>query len=212
MFDDNVFFEPWIGDNYGKENSEFNAKILVLGDSHYCDSCKDCGDKEKKVGCINFTSRVVMDYLNPDFKATWKRTYSRFINSFYGQSTNYDERMRFFKSICFYNFLQVAAGDNPYEASGGGHNSARHVNALKSVLQELSPAIVIVWGSRTWNIIPNDLGYGKADIISESNFQIKNYQFRDNTITFIGVHHPCCSYDTELHYNLFKKLKISLSK
>ena len=34
---DNVVFIPWVGDYYFKEGYN-NKKILILGESHYCDN------------------------------------------------------------------------------------------------------------------------------------------------------------------------------
>ena len=54
----NVYFQPWIGDNYGSSY----PRILIIGDSHYCgdENCKFCGVRGNKPieefgACSNFT-------------------------------------------------------------------------------------------------------------------------------------------------------------
>ena len=78
-----IFFNPWIGERYGTEKSFFSKKILIIGDSHYCeDHCGNCGNAENKTKCSSFTTNVVLDYLNNTNSATWHRTFTKFMNSF----------------------------------------------------------------------------------------------------------------------------------
>lgn len=36
---DSPYFEPWVGENY-ENGGTFGKKILVLGNSHYCNDLK----------------------------------------------------------------------------------------------------------------------------------------------------------------------------
>ena len=42
-----VFFKPWVGKDYST-GGIFKKKILVVGESHYCDGCNYCGLKYAK--------------------------------------------------------------------------------------------------------------------------------------------------------------------
>lgn len=35
----NVKFKPWVGKDY-HDGNEFGKKILVIGESHYCEDCE----------------------------------------------------------------------------------------------------------------------------------------------------------------------------
>ena len=43
----NIFFQPFVGMDYAN-GGIFGKRIMVLGESHYCDeSCADCGENKK---------------------------------------------------------------------------------------------------------------------------------------------------------------------
>lgn len=77
----NVFFKPWVGSKYGKRDSIFRQKILVLGDSHYIDETDDVAATVNEEPC-DFTTDVMLDYLDPNEKGRWKSTFTKFMNSF----------------------------------------------------------------------------------------------------------------------------------
>lgn len=56
---ENVFFLPWVGSQY--QTKGYNGKKnLVLGESHICGGCEQCGDlATSNIGCRNFTTRVI---------------------------------------------------------------------------------------------------------------------------------------------------------
>lgn len=215
----NVFFNPFVGKNYGTKESLFPKKILVLGDSHYCKvECKNrdtCGDKLLHPECQDFTEKTVYEhYLNSECKDPWKRTFSRFINSMYEYPANQEEKKSFFDSIVFYNFLQNAAGQNWNEANNYGHTQNQHLKAFYEVLDEHMPDTVISWGNRLWDILLNDWGYGEAEkpLLSIDNkdfYCCYYYPYRDKTIMLVGTIHPASpKFDKVFHYKLFKKLNL----
>lgn len=215
-----VMFDPWQGSNYSN-GGIFKKKILILGGSHYCETCETCGDRLIKPECTGFTKEVVEDYLNPECKVSceeqnfrWKRTFSRFINSMYRHSTSQEERECFFDSIIFYNYLQYAAGKTWNVASNFDHSENRHLEAFFEVLDKYMPDVVICWGKRVWDTLPNDWRYGEATkpILSVDNkdFYCRYYYpYKDKTIMLVGVNHPSSpSFDSTFHHELFKKLDL----
>ena len=38
----NIFFQPFVGKDYAK-GGIFGKRIMILGESHYCEGCLDCG-------------------------------------------------------------------------------------------------------------------------------------------------------------------------
>ena len=79
----NVIFIPWIGKQYFN-GGIFGKKILVLGDSHYCqdNDCKTCGvlgSNPIEMGdCRKLTCNTVKSFLdkNAEFEK-WKNTFKK---------------------------------------------------------------------------------------------------------------------------------------
>ena len=205
----NIFFEPWVGEHYWTPYSIFKNNILVLGDSHYCDVCDSCGDRDKHPGCTTFTHTVVKDYLNPNHKADWKKTQSTFINSVYGHQTTIKERCAYYASVAFYNYLQVSAGDNPYSTNQYNYRVPSYLSAFYEVLDRIMPDVVVVWGDQVWDTLPNNWNYGDADggaPVSINNTLFRRYlyyPYKDKRILLIGTHHPSQGYDRQLHHAVF---------
>jgi hypothetical protein len=108
--------------------------------------------------CRNFTEWSVGTYLDEEDKSSWKKTYSTFINSVFGHQTSMVERSAFFDSVVFANFLQVAAGDNPYSKVNGDYNHPAHLNVFYACLERILPDVVVSWGGDVWEALPNDWG------------------------------------------------------
>ena len=161
-----VFFEPHVGSRYGMPESIFNKRILVLGDSHYChDGCLDCGNLHEHSDCSGFTSKIVRYYLEAQESEGWMKTYSTFINTVFRRCTSDVDRKAFFESVAFYNYLQKAAGTDSKSAPAyaAEYNQEKHLLAFYEVLEDLKPEVVISWGDRVWNALPNNWrGYGEA--------------------------------------------------
>lgn len=209
-----IFFDPWVGDKFGSKLSMFNKKILVLGDSHYCDSCEDCGNRELHPDCIDFTKQVVRNYLDVNHKAAWKKTFSTFVNSMLNKSTSDEDRTIFFESIAFYNFLQVAAGEDPYSTRNFNYTHERYLEAFYEVIDKTLPDVVICWGGRVWDALPNNWNnYGEAEKglgVKIDGDVFKNYliyPFKgDHKILLIGIQHPSISFARDFHYRIFSSL------
>jgi len=96
----NVFFKPWIGSKYGKTDSVFRHRVLILGDSHYIE---DLDDFDGGKPC-DFTRGVMLDYLDPNQNGRWKSTFTKFMNSFVLESKHTDiSRVDLWDSVAFYN-------------------------------------------------------------------------------------------------------------
>lgn len=204
----NVFFEPWIGKKYGTEQSVFAKKVLILGDSHYCEEeCFTCGDKVNKPRCGNFTTEVVNDYLDHNHKASWKGTFSKFMNSFVnGRTQENCDRENLWNSVVFYNYLQVAAGSESRQTHLYNFNEESHFIALREVISSLEPDVIISWGNNVWDAIPEDLGWGKAvsgDKFGECHLL---YPFKNKTIELLGITHPSAAYKSSHWNNVFAEL------
>ncbi len=209
-----VFFEPWVGKDYGSPSAIFQKKILVLGDSHYCAECAICGDRDLQSGCTNMTNNTIAVYLNPKEHKPWKKTHSTFVNSIFGRRTSLQERTRFYESVAFYNFLQVSAGATAGSAHGYNYYDPKHLNAYYEMLSHLLPDIVLQWGARVWDVLPNNWGDGEArkgDSIPVRNTTFSKYRmhaFQGKEIVLVGTQHPCSGFSSVLHHEIFTRLGI----
>ena len=187
---------------------------MVLGNSHYCDTCDVCGDRSRVAQkCTKFTrDTAIAAYLDPEDHSSWKPTYTTFINSLLGKQSSLDDRQAVFDSIVFYNYLQVAAGKDAYSTRLYDYNHVRHLHAFYEVLDEHLPNVVISWGSKVWDALPDNWGYGDAQkgiglAVGEKVFnRYQTYPYKDTKILLIGVHHPCVGYGREFHYQIFSQL------
>lgn len=206
-----VFFEPWIGNRYGKDNSVFDKKVLVIGDSHYCEeSCSNCGSKEHKPRCGNFTTEVVNDYLDVNHSATWKSTFSKFMNSFADETKNEEySREDLWASISFYNYLQVAAGNTSRETNQFDYNGNSDRESLVEVISALEPDVIISWGNSVWDALPDDLGWGEATVNEQFSDCCLNYPFKEGKIKLVGITHPSTSYKSAYWSNVFTELGLN---
>ncbi|WP_153448265.1 hypothetical protein [Vibrio algicola] len=203
----NVFFRPWIGEHFNNENSLFDNKILVLGDSHYCED----GDLEQGTkSSSDLTTEVMTVYLDQNQTASWKGTYSKFMNSFIANSqlTN-QSRSNLWNSVAFYNYLQVSAGTGARQTHHYSYAESKHQSALLEIINELQPDVIISWGNKVWDAIPDDFGYGRYSDNPIFDNCCCVYPFKNKEIKLIGITHPSTSYDSSYWSNVFNELGVN---
>ena len=124
-----VKFLPFVGDCYEhgisfdkdgnlvlgtKENP--GKKVLVLGESHYCD--EELSDEELS----SFTREVLDCYLNSEERYRWMSTFVKFERALSNTVTNVEDSKSIWNHLIFYNYLQLLlrgarmAGDLRYRA------------------------------------------------------------------------------------------------
>ncbi len=201
---------PWVGDNYRSSENVFRQKTLILGGSQYSPGHENFDTEEGRAEWQGFTQDVVHYYFDDNIKGKWKSTYTSFINSIFGCSSDFEQRERFFDSIIFYNYLQEIAGASSSEAGNYDYGAKQHFDSFLEIITEYEPEVIISWGAKVWNGLPNDWGYGPAVIGDPVTIDGRNlgsvfsYPFRDKIIRLIGVHHPSIGYDVAIHHELFK--------
>lgn len=197
------FFTPWIGRLYGSRDSILHKRVMVVGASHYCgNGCRDCGDAKAHPECAVFTQDVVRDYLSDNYSGDWKKTFTTFINSAFGRATSAEERARFMDSIVFMNFLQRAEGRDADEKHDEYFTAPANIEAFKATIDQCRPDVVVTWGSRVWNAIPWDLGFGKAEKVADDTFR---YPFEDRFFLLVGLHHPSIGYPSDASHSLLAR-------
>lgn len=205
---------PWVGEKYGESAGVFRQRTLILGGSQYSEGYENFHTEEGLSEWQSFTNDVVYYYLNPEVKGKWKKTYTSFLNSVFGCQTNAEQRERFFNTVIFYNYLQEIAGATANDACNFDYHSSCHFEAFKEVIEIHRPEVVISWGSKVWDALPNNWGYGEAEVRdgvtvgTETSAKIYHYPFRDTVIRLVGIRHPSIGFSPDFHYNVFKQLDI----
>lgn len=205
---------PWIGSNYGKDNGVFRQRTLILGGSQYSDGYENFHTDEGLAEWQSFTNDVVYYYLDPSIPGRWKKTYTSFINSVFGYKTEVEQQKSFFDAVIFFNYLQEIAGATASEAGNFDYHAPCHFDAFREILEVHRPEVVISWGYKVWDALPNDWGYGTAQatdgisVGSEISNKIYHYPFRDTVIRLVGVHHPSIGYSPDFHHQIFKQLDL----
>lgn len=208
---ENVFFLPYVGNKYEnglilKEDETIEAgteenkglKVMVLGESHYCgDECAECGLAStcEKEGCRNFTLDVLtyyLDYLKgKEVFEPWMNTFTKFGKALTGK----DERpTEIWKSLLFYNYVQRAM--NATRTSPSSEDFENSQNAFFEVLEAYKPNIIICWGKRLYNKLPNKGSKGE-DIETEFEFiETWIYNISNNQKSLvIPIYHPSAGFD-----------------
>ena len=191
-----IFFQPFVGKDYAN-GGIFGKRILVLGESHYCDAeeCEDCGNLVKHQDCNDYTSRVTMGNLlyGDHTKHKWIPTFTRFEHSLIGKEADQEMREKIWSSVIFYNYLQVAM-PKPGQA-GTKEQYQEGEDAFFEVLEKYCPEYVIVWSKRLWNYLPGDKeGFKAGDAIELDNLNAPtgSYTLKSgHQVKIIAVNHPC---------------------
>lgn len=199
------FFQPLIGSNYSK------TKLLILGESHYCSKqCRNCGLCSAHPECANFTAKVVEDYLNPNVEREgWMNTYLKFERSLVGHDTNINESRRIWEDIAFYNYLQVPML-NPRQA-GTNEQYKQAEDAFFSVLETLRPKLMIVWGKRLWQHLPDTYWTDSDALIVNSSAEHEEVGYytlpSGHVVHALGVYHPSSGYEWEYWHEVIEAMK-----
>ena len=209
-----IRLRPWIGEKYGKSTDVFRQKTLILGGSQYSDGYEDFHKEGGQAEWLDFTSEVVHYYFDESIKGRWKTTYTNFINSIFCSSASYEQRGQYFDEIVFYNYLQEIAGATANDAANFDYHAPNHFAAFLEVIEQHRPEVVISWGEKVWNALPNDWGYGPAvmsdEIVVDGNNagKIFSYPYKDSVIRLFGVRHPSIGFGREFHHQIFQEINI----
>jgi hypothetical protein len=129
-----------VGDNYWC-GFEGGPRLLILGESHYDDD-----DPDKSL-----TQRLTREYA----EGKWRhRFWTMTMQVVAGRDKTEIDRMRFWQSVAFYNFIQEFVGSRPRtRPSAEAWLSANH--PFEAVLEALRPQALLVLGVALWDNLPN---------------------------------------------------------
>ncbi len=198
---EHVFFKPWIGKNY-QNGGIFKKKILVLGESHYCGGCDQCGLKyAKECDDLNET-KIFNTLLNGENTGKWTNTFKKFERSLVNKPTTLEESREIWESVAYFNFLQVAMTDT--RTAGSYEDYMEGQKAFLEVIEDLQPDLIIVWGIRLYGYLPNE-GWIQGEPLVIDGYSVKNgyYQLKQGKKSrVIAVYHPSTGYSWDWWYNV----------
>lgn len=191
-----IRFKPFVGKNYSNEQ----FKILVLGESHYLNS-KDLLDfKSGHQRIEHITNNVLNSFLN--YKRTrksyarWMNTFTKFSNVYHGKRLTPKNTVDFWDSCSFYNYVQApTAGPR---VSPKTNEFQQSFEALEKVIEDIRPDIIYIWGYRLWDNLP--IAHIRNEKVDEFNL----YYLGVNKIPIMKLPHPS---STKFNYKLSTQLK-----
>lgn len=203
----NIFFEPWVGPNY-QSGGFFGKRVLILGESLYCDGCEGClssglqkAEEFETGGCWT-TKKAVESYINDlSLSGGWRNTYLKFERSLVNEETNQEQRSKIWNSLLFYNYLQVAMTENRKSGTEDDYKNAEL--AFFEVLEMYRPEKIIVWGRRLWQKMPGGDKWTELDKIEVGNYseRVGSYKLSDGTeVQVMSVYHPSVGYSWDYWY------------
>ncbi|MDY4610065.1 MAG: hypothetical protein SPD11_05560 [Sphaerochaetaceae bacterium] len=150
---DVIVFEPWKGENY-KTGGIFGKKILVIGNSHYCDAkmlekypaCRKAGRCLKNCeGCANYTKDAICDHL----EGCGHPIYGKIEAMLYRCSGTDKPYKDVWNSIAYYNYIQQSLVSGSSHAAKDLYDESEQ--AFWQVLEDLRPSYIIALGkSAMW--------------------------------------------------------------
>ncbi len=198
-----LFFPPWIGCDYGKEDNLFNGqKIMVVGHNHHdlndYDKCHGCGHLCKNYGIPqkcngqHFTLLAVSDYVKCNDVRNPQRYYRTF-DKFTQALSCHCSKKDVWESIAFYNFLQRAVPEQGARGHSEEIRLSKHafLYLLNALPYDKLPDLIIAWGEKNvyWNI-SEFFHENMPELIYNKKGWIKRGIFQGKEITLICIHHP----------------------
>lgn len=132
-----IFFRPWMGQRYGRTEL---GRLLVLGESHY-------GEDEPNP---NWTIECVQNFASGIWNHRFWTNIGQVIT---GQKHWEIDRLEFWNSIAFYNYVQEVAAPGPRQ-SPTEEMFARGARPFFEVISVLKPTHIIALGYRLWCHMP----------------------------------------------------------
>lgn len=200
---EHVFFKPWVGKNY-ETGGIFGKKILVLGESHYCDDCEQCGRKYANE-CKSINTTELIQWMLDGNTDKWTPTFKKFERSLVNEETTPERSKEIWNSVAFYNFLQVAMKGT--RCGGTKEDYAEGRKAFLEVIEALQPDLIIVWGvTRLYNNLPGkEDGWIDGEHVVVDGWSVPNgyYQLKNGKKSrVIAVYHPSAAYSWPWWYKV----------
>lgn len=193
-----VKFLPFVGDDYwngisfdkdgnlvlGMEENP-GKKVLVLGESHYCD--EELSDEELS----SFTREVLDCYLNLEERYSWMRTFLKFERALFNKVTDIKDRKNIWNHLMFYNYLQRPLHGTRMAGDLEDYKDA--ADPFFAILNMYKPDYIIVWGRRLFANLPYENGV-EGEYMPSVDMNSWSYQIDGLTIKILPIYHPSVGF------------------
>ena len=201
-----INFEPWVGKNHATTGYH-GKKILVLGESHYCDKelakggrCyPTCKKEQMDKACFSQTHDVVQEAVYEYNGQPYLRCFVTLERAVTGKELSQQEREDFWQSVIFYNYIQYAVtrpGESPNNEYWG-----KSEKAFVELLEYYMPDYIIVWGARLYNGLPDLGGHAlKLNVSDEYTADVWVYPIHGKNIPALKIYHPSMPRGKNWHF------------
>ena len=238
--ENDFFFPPYVGDLYGKPDNFFNGKkVLVIGNSHYCDKnfdeekhcgfdCKNFIIEEKcptrnrflSSGKVSWTQEAI-DLVKGEGSTKAEDKLTSYVRLGGIWALNGNNKKEFWDSIIFYNFLQRAVpapivDNNKFEKELfiSKYEIIRFFRCLNK--DGKLPDVILVTGEQNvYNLLPFK---NKMKLVQSLPQDIRFYdkyhilQIFDKIIKVITIYHPSATKSYEEQREIIKGFAPELIK
>lgn len=193
-----VKFLPFVGDQYSygisfNDNGELvlgtkenpGKKVLVLGESHYCD--EDLSDEELS----SFTRDVLKCYLSSEERYSWMRTFVKFERALSNTVTKFEDSKNIWNHLMFYNYLQRPLRGTRMAGDSEDYEEAK--TPFFAILKLYQPDYIIVWGRRLFDNLPSENGE-EGKYMSGIDMNSWSYKIEDKMIKVLPIYHPSVGF------------------
>lgn len=200
-----VNFTPWVGKDYQNGFGETKLKLLVLGESHYCNAlgkgiCTDCclqnclNQGYSKADYVEQTITYIDELVHAYTGELYQQTGLCFERAVVGRELSDFEREDFWNHVVFYNYIQKDLPKRENERTPITENDLIGAeDAFREVLETYMPDRVVALGARLFDgLLPNwKGGVGSKLKLSDGNeTDIWTYQVNGKSIPVMRIHHP----------------------
>lgn len=190
-----VKFLPRVGHKY--ESSRWGKRVMVLGESHYCEDPKDATS--------DLTQKVFGWMFDPACEHEgWMNTYTKFASALSGAQENRTSSESVWDEVLYYNFVQEPLS-GPRTAPTKEMMVASE-GAFMEVLKQYRPDVVLAWSqTRLYDHLPDE-GYQGEEC---SGVETWVYELADgHKVRVMPVQHPASAFSpTEWHPIIMGLLK-----
>ena len=208
-----VMFLPFVGEEYehgisfdeegnlvlGTEEKP-GKRVLVLGESHYCDEgCCDCGNVKLHKECAEFSRNVINAYLDESKeRLNWMRTFVKFERALSNADLNFDSES-IWNHLMFYNYLPCAMGGTRMAGVSKDYENA--ATPFYEILNTFKPDCVIVWGRRLFANLPYKHGE-QGEYMPSIDSSTWNYQIYGHTFKVLPIYHPSVGFSWDFWHEV----------
>lgn len=193
-----VKFLPFVGCKYsygisfnekgelvlGEEGNP-GKKVLVLGESHYCD--EELSDEELS----SFTRDVLKCYLSSEERYNWMRTFVKFERALSNTVTEFKDSKEIWSRLMFYNYLQRPL--QGMRMAGDSEDYEEAMDPFFAILKTYQPDYIIVWGRRLFENLPYANGEA-GEYMSGIDVNPRSYKIEDKMVKAFPIYHPSVGF------------------